>query len=62
VAHTLLLWHTLLIYHIPCYCGTIGIELSDASDSTITNSEVYDVGCTGLRATGGEAATLRAGI
>ena len=41
--------------------GTNGIEMGDAANSTITNSEVYDVGCTGLRATGGEAATLRAG-
>jgi hypothetical protein len=41
--------------------GTNGIEMNDAQNSTITNSEVFDVGCTGMRATGGEAATLHAG-
>lgn len=41
--------------------GTNGIEMGDAANSTVTNSQVYDVGCTGMRATGGDAATLRAG-
>ena len=39
--------------------GTNGIEMGDAANSSITNSQVFDVGCTGMRATGGEAASLR---
>ena len=41
--------------------GTHGIVLSDASDSAVRDSDVFDVGCSGIRATGGSAATLARG-
>ena len=41
--------------------GTDGIVLTDARDSTVTDCEVSDVGCAGVRATGGVAATLEKG-
>lgn len=41
--------------------GTIGISVTDSTDSTIRNSDVFDIGCVGIRATGGDAATLTPG-
>jgi hypothetical protein len=41
--------------------GSHGIVLTGASGGSITDSGVYDVGCSGIRATAGVAETLRAG-
>lgn len=41
--------------------GTHGIVLTDASGGLVVDSEVYDVGCSGIRATAGVATTLEAG-
>ena len=41
--------------------GTHGIDLAGGRDSTVEGCEVYDVGCSGIRAAGGEAAPLAAG-
>ena len=41
--------------------GTHAIDLTGARDAVVRDSVVEDVGCSGIRATGGEAATLTAG-
>ena len=41
--------------------GTVGIDLSSAPQATITGSHVFDVGCTGIKATAGDAASLQPG-
>ena len=41
--------------------GTHGIVLEDAFNSTVRDSEVFDVGCSGVRATGGRADALEEG-
>lgn len=41
--------------------GTDGIDMTNSNNSVIRNSEVYDVGCSGVRATGGDAETLALG-
>ena len=41
--------------------GTNGIDVSNATNCTLRRSQVFDVGCTGIRATAGDAETLRSG-
>lgn len=41
--------------------GTHGILLGDARDSVVRGTDVLGVGCVGIRATGGDAATLTRG-
>ena len=41
--------------------GTNGIDLTNSPNGTVMNSQVFDVGCTGLRATAGDSASLSNG-
>jgi len=41
--------------------GTHGVDLTNAPGSSVTASQIFDVGCTGLRITAGQALTLRPG-
>lgn len=41
--------------------GTHGVDLADARDSAVLDTDVFDTGCSGIRATGGVAATLERG-